>query len=49
MLITLVSVAAGLYALSVAPWYLLPFVYIYMSAAVTGVSRGGLLKESWEG
>ena len=34
---TLVAVAAGLYAISVAPWYLLPFVYIYMSAATTGV------------
>eukprot|EP00898_Chlorokybus_atmophyticus_P003319 jgi/Chlat1/3989/Chrsp26S03984 len=35
--VTVASVAAGYVALANSPWYLLPAVYAYMSAAVTGL------------
>jgi hypothetical protein len=41
--ITLASVAASLYLISVSPWYLLPFAWFIAGTAFTGVSsvRGG--------
>lgn len=35
--VTLPAVALGYAAIAVAPWYLLPAVYVYLSAAVTGL------------
>jgi hypothetical protein len=35
--ITIPAVALGYAALAVAPWYMLPAVYAYMSAAMTGL------------
>lgn len=36
--ITLASVAASLYLISVSPWYLLPFAWFIAGTAFTGVS-----------
>lgn len=36
--ITLTSVAASLYLISVSPWYLLPFAWFIAGTAFTGVS-----------
>lgn len=36
--ITLCSVAASLYLISVSPWYLLPFAWFIAGTAFTGVS-----------
>lgn len=46
--ITLCSVAASLYLISVSPWYLLPFAWFIAGTAFTGVRKrapggGGLL------
>ena len=38
--ITLASVAASLYLISVSPWYLLPFAWFIAGTAFTGVSAG---------
>lgn len=37
--ITLSSVAASLYLISVSPWYLLPFAWFIAGTAFTGVSQ----------
>lgn len=46
--ITLTSVAASLYLISVSPWYLLPFAWFIAGTAFTGVSLLCLLvKQYW--
>jgi len=40
VLTTLVSVAASVYMISVSPWYLLPFAWMFAGTAFTGVSQG---------
>lgn len=40
--ITLSSVAASLYLISVSPWYLLPFAWFIAGTAFTGVSLLGV-------
>lgn len=37
--VTLSSVAASLYLISVSPWYLLPFAWFIAGTAFTGVSH----------
>jgi omega-6 fatty acid desaturase (delta-12 desaturase) len=44
--ITLASVAASLYLISVSPWYLLPFAWFIAGTAFTGVSDEGM---AWVG
>jgi omega-6 fatty acid desaturase (delta-12 desaturase) len=42
--VTLSSVAASLYLISVSPWYLLPFAWFIAGTAFTGVSYWSVVR-----